>query len=50
MPESFEFNAGFPVYAASFASDSKLIISGGGGEGKNGVANKIVRAFSILFS
>ncbi|KAK9479311.1 hypothetical protein V1514DRAFT_328297 [Lipomyces japonicus] len=46
MPSSgsldvFSINIGYPVYAAAFASDSTLIVAGGGGEGKNGVANKI---------
>ncbi|KAK9458651.1 uncharacterized protein V1516DRAFT_682256 [Lipomyces oligophaga] len=34
-------NVGFPIYTAAFADDRKLVVAGGGGEGKNGVANKI---------
>ncbi|KAK9330908.1 hypothetical protein V1520DRAFT_339138 [Lipomyces starkeyi] len=38
---SFSLDIRYPVYAAQFASDTTLIVAGGGGEGKNGVANKI---------
>ncbi|KAK9245520.1 WD40-repeat-containing domain protein [Lipomyces tetrasporus] len=40
-PDAFSLDIGYPVYGAQFASDTKLIVAGGGGEGKNGVANKI---------
>ncbi|KAK9241391.1 hypothetical protein V1525DRAFT_393018 [Lipomyces kononenkoae] len=39
--DSFSLDIGYPAYAAEFASDKTLIVAGGGGEGKNGVANKI---------
>ncbi|KAK7206272.1 hypothetical protein BZA70DRAFT_129005 [Myxozyma melibiosi] len=41
MPDVFRSEVRFPIYAVSFATDSKLVVAGGGGEGKNGVANKI---------
>ncbi|KAK9452874.1 WD40-repeat-containing domain protein [Dipodascopsis uninucleata] len=39
--DSFATDTDFPVYAAAFLDDSRLVVGGGGGEGKNGVANKI---------
>ncbi|KAK9464783.1 hypothetical protein V1512DRAFT_86024 [Lipomyces arxii] len=39
--DSFGLEIGYPVYAAAFASDGRLLVAGGGGEGKNGIANKI---------
>ncbi|KAK9365256.1 hypothetical protein V1509DRAFT_633630 [Lipomyces kononenkoae] len=39
--DSFSLDIGYPAYAAAFASKKTLVVAGGGGEGKNGVANKI---------
>lgn len=35
-------DVGYPVFTTKFLSDERLVIGGGGGEGKNGVKNKIV--------
>jgi prolactin regulatory element-binding protein len=35
----------YPVFAASFGDDSTLVVAGGGGEGRNGIQNKIVCAW-----
>lgn len=34
-------NVGFPVYAAKFYNETTLVVTGGGGEGNNGIPNKI---------
>lgn len=39
--ESTIFNAEYPLYGAKFLKDNVLLIAGGGGEGKNGIPNKI---------
>lgn len=39
--ESHTENVGFPVYGAKFQNDKTLVVAGGGGEGNNGVPNKI---------
>lgn len=36
-----EINLKYPVFAAHFLSDTRLIVAGGGGEGNNGIKNKI---------
>jgi prolactin regulatory element-binding protein len=36
-----EINVKYPVFAAHFLSDTRLIVAGGGGEGNNGIKNKI---------
>ncbi|ODQ64895.1 hypothetical protein NADFUDRAFT_46725 [Nadsonia fulvescens var. elongata DSM 6958] len=38
-PDSLDL--GYPLFAAAFWKDTKLVVAGGGGEGKNGIANKI---------
>lgn len=40
--QSSTVNVGYPVFAAKFLGDERLVIAGGGGEGKNGIKNKIV--------
>lgn len=39
-----------PLFAADFdpRDDSLLLVGGGGGEGRSGVGNKIVRNFTLL--
>lgn len=34
-------NVEYPVYAAAFLDDSRLVVGGGGGEGNNGIPNKL---------
>ncbi|TID15007.1 hypothetical protein CANINC_004678 [Pichia inconspicua] len=34
-------NVGYPVYGASFANDHTVIVAGGGGDGNNGIPNKM---------
>ena len=35
---------GVPVYGAAFVDSDHVVCAGGGGAGRNGVANKLVRA------
>jgi prolactin regulatory element-binding protein len=39
---------GYPVFASSFLNEDHVIVAGGGGEGKNGIKNKIVRILGAL--
>ncbi|GMG20743.1 unnamed protein product [Ambrosiozyma monospora] len=39
--KSTTIDIGYPVYGAKFVNDDVLIVAGGGGEGKNGIPNKI---------
>ena len=39
--ESTIYNIGYPIYGAKFLNDSTLLVAGGGGEGNNGIPNKI---------
>ncbi|CAM9018325.1 unnamed protein product [Wickerhamomyces anomalus] len=39
--ESKTHDVGFPVYGAKFFDDKTLVVTGGGGEGNNGIPNKI---------
>jgi hypothetical protein len=34
----------YPLYSADFLDGDRLVVGGGGGEGRNGVANKIVHS------
>ncbi|KAG6833732.1 hypothetical protein H0H87_001164 [Tephrocybe sp. NHM501043] len=45
-PHSFP---AFPVYSSSFLSENELVLGGGGGQGKNGVKNKLIaqRLFKV---
>lgn len=36
------FDAGYPLFASKFANNDRIVVCGGGGEGKNGIQNKIV--------
>lgn len=36
-----EINLKYPVFAAQFFSDTRLVVAGGGGEGNNGIKNKL---------
>lgn len=38
---SAEFDVGYPIFGAAFAAQDKLVVTGGGGEGNNGIPNKI---------
>ena len=38
----------FPVYAATFVSNDLLVLAGGGGFGKTGVNNRVVRNVHLL--
>lgn len=33
----------YPIFCAAFADEDRLLVGGGGGEGRSGVGNKIVR-------
>jgi prolactin regulatory element-binding protein len=33
----------FPVYSAGFLSDTRFVLGGGGGTGRSGIRNKLVR-------
>ncbi|CAI4050439.1 hypothetical protein SKDZ_14G3450 [Saccharomyces kudriavzevii ZP591] len=35
------FNVGYPAYGAKFLNNDTLIVAGGGGEGNNGIPNKL---------
>ncbi|CCK69797.1 Sar family guanine nucleotide exchange factor SEC12 KNAG_0D00440 [Huiozyma naganishii CBS 8797] len=35
------FDAGYPLYGAKFIKDDTVVVAGGGGEGKNGIPNKL---------
>ncbi|QEU59958.1 Sec12/Sed4 [Kluyveromyces lactis] len=39
--DSTIYNIGYPVYGAKFLDNSTLLVAGGGGEGNNGIPNKI---------
>ncbi|CDO93114.1 unnamed protein product [Kluyveromyces dobzhanskii CBS 2104] len=39
--DSTIYNIGYPVYGAKFLDDSTLLVAGGGGEGNNGIPNKV---------
>lgn len=39
---STKIDLGYPVFDASFLTEDRLVVAGGGGEGKNGIKNKIV--------
>lgn len=39
--KSHTINVGYPVYGASFANDHTVIVAGGGGDGNNGIPNKM---------
>lgn len=39
---SYAVPVGIPVYGLAFTSDNQLIVAGGGGAGRSGVANKLV--------
>lgn len=41
FPAVEQLDVGYPVFAAKFLSDDRLVIAGGGGEGNNGIRNKI---------
>ncbi|CCE64431.1 hypothetical protein TPHA_0H02270 [Tetrapisispora phaffii CBS 4417] len=43
------YNSGYPLYGAKFLNDRILLVAGGGGEGNNGIPNKIT-ALRIDFS
>lgn len=43
-----KLDVGYPVFAAQFLSDDRLVIGGGGGEGNNGISNKIVGNFVFI--
>lgn len=38
---SLKLDVGYPLYGAAFATDHSLVVTGGGGEGNNGIANKM---------
>ena len=39
--KSYSLNLGYPVYGAQFANDNTVIVAGGGGDGNNGIPNKM---------
>ncbi|KAG7778655.1 hypothetical protein KL930_002742 [Ogataea haglerorum] len=38
---NYALDLGYPIYGAKFLSDKILVVAGGGGEGNNGIPNKI---------
>lgn len=38
---SSTYNVGYPVYGSKFLNDTMLLVAGGGGEGNNGIPNKL---------
>lgn len=38
---SSTYNVGYPVYGSKFLNNSMLLVAGGGGEGNNGIPNKL---------
>lgn len=38
---SSNYNVGYPVYGAKFLNNHMLLVAGGGGEGNNGIPNKL---------
>ncbi|KAH3671967.1 hypothetical protein OGAPHI_000153 [Ogataea philodendri] len=39
--KSHSLDLGYPIYGAKFVNENTLIVAGGGGEGSNGIPNKI---------
>ncbi|AET38213.1 WD40 repeat domain-containing protein Ecym_2491 [Eremothecium cymbalariae DBVPG len=39
--QSTLYNVGYPVYGARFLNNTTLLVTGGGGEGNNGIPNKL---------
>lgn len=39
--KSYSLNLGYPVYGAQFVNDNTVIVAGGGGDGNNGIPNKM---------
>ncbi|ODV86459.1 hypothetical protein CANARDRAFT_197313, partial [[Candida] arabinofermentans NRRL YB-2248] len=39
--KSFTLDLGYPIYGSKFVNGNTLIVAGGGGEGNNGIPNKI---------
>lgn len=39
--KNWSLNMGYPVYGAQFVTDNILIVAGGGGDGNNGIPNKM---------
>jgi hypothetical protein len=37
--------SGFPIYSSGFVGDNKVVLGGGGGAGRSGVKNKLVRVY-----
>ncbi|GMG17463.1 unnamed protein product [[Candida] boidinii] len=37
----YSYDVGYPIYGAKFVEDSTLVVAGGGGEGKNGIPNRM---------
>ncbi|CAH6718607.1 hypothetical protein CLIB1444_01S10528 [[Candida] jaroonii] len=48
IKESANINVGYPVYATKFINNKTLVVLGGGGEGNNGIPNKIT-AIKVSF-
>jgi len=38
----------FPVYSLAFISDADVVLGGGGGASRTGIANKLVRTAPVL--
>ncbi|CDK28993.1 unnamed protein product [Kuraishia capsulata CBS 1993] len=47
--KQFSYDVGYPVYGAKFLNEDTLLITGGGGEGNNGIPNKLT-ALKVDFS
>lgn len=40
---TFKVSVGIPVFGLGFTSDNQLVLGGGGGAGRSGVKNKLVK-------
>ena len=40
---SFSVSVDFPVFSLAFTADNQLVLGGGGGAGRSGVKNKLVK-------
>ncbi|ODQ82216.1 hypothetical protein BABINDRAFT_30627, partial [Babjeviella inositovora NRRL Y-12698] len=41
LEKTFSLDVGYPIYGAKFLNDNLLLVTGGGGEGSNGIPNKL---------
>lgn len=49
-PTSEKITLTYPLFCADFLDADRLVVGGGGGEGRSGVGNRIVRCSAVLLS